>query len=179
MCLITAGHTKATACDIEVVPGIKWDKLWFGNKTEMTMGAATNKRIATITMDTGKTMFKVDVHRNSGSFTDVMQVSENSGDTFMQTFIARTIEDENTTIEQFEDFKGADLIIVAQTKGDEFVIIGEEDGARMTGWEYGTGNKGGDDAGLVVTFTSEQQSAHNRMFITDTAGTIAYMDALL
>jgi len=164
MCLIANGFSKPTGCDIEIAPGIEWDGIWIGNKSQMTFPAATDKVIASISMDTGTTLYKLDCHRGSISFSDINQPSENSGDSMKQTVTARVIINSSDMLNKFSALRGADLAGVLRGRDDQFYIFGQREGLRVTQWEFNTGAKAGDDAGLVFTLEGEQQDPADRFF---------------
>ena len=92
-CLITAGFTGPSCDDTFNVPGIEKDKIYVGNKSEITaFTSSVTGEIDGVTFDTYKGLYALTVHKDTASWSEELQVGTNSGYYYNTSLTFRTID---------------------------------------------------------------------------------------
>lgn len=178
-CLATEGITSG--CDLSTA-GINKEKIWILNASEITAYTQTDATISDIVLASGgAAAFKLDIHKNSGIFTETLAGAENSGSSWNQSFVCRILTDTDAARTWINENVHTDLVFVVKKKNNNFEVYGQGDGLRLAdGTERTTGAKAGDDSGNVLTFIGDSfETQAPYFFDTDIATTEATLDAYL
>lgn len=177
-CLATAGIDSG--CDLSTA-GINREGIWIFNASEITAYTQVDATVSALTLESLKTAFKLDIHKNSGIFTETLAGAENSGSSFNQSFVCRILTDTDAARTWINENIHTDLVFVVKKKNNNFEVYGQGDGLRLAdGTERTTGAKAGDDSGNVLTFIGDSfETQAPYFFDTDIATTEAALDAYL
>ena len=171
-CLITAGWAGPSCDETFNVPGIEKDKIYVGNKSEITAFTSTvDGEIDGLTFDTYKGLYALTVNKDTASFTEELQVGANSGYYYNETVTFRTIDESTAVRNAIEDMVGTSLVFVLKDKNGKWTVLGETDGVELSEQTKTSGAAPGDDTGDVLTFAGVNRGKAKKFFATDAATT--------
>lgn len=171
-CLITAGWTGPSCDDTFNVPGIEKDKIYVGNKSEITAFTSTvDGEIDGLTFETYKGLYALTVHKDTASWSEELQVGANSGYYYNSSLTFRTIDSATAVRNAINDMVGTSLVFAVKDKNGNWYIIGETDGVELSEQTKGSGAAPGDDTGDVLTFSGVNRGKVKKFFKTDATTT--------
>jgi len=181
-CIISQGVSTPACGDRFSSPGINREDIWVFNHSEIsafTAGAQTGEISAITFSPSYEVGFVVATHKNSASFLEELQTSEEAAPFYNQTFTARIIANDTVTRNAIEDMVDVDLVIVFKQKNGKFRIIGESGGVKLTEQVYDSGKTAGDAIGDTLVFSGVENGKANFFFDTDEATTKTTVESYL
>ena len=166
-CLITAGFTGPSCDDTFNVPGIEKDKIYVGNKSEITaFTSSVTGEIDGVTFDTYKGLYALTVHKDTASWSEELQVGTNSGYYYNTSLTFRTIDSATAVRNAINDMVGTSLVFFVKDKNGNWYVIGETDGVELSEQTKTSGAAPGDDTGDVLTFSGVNRGKVKKFYNT-------------
>lgn len=179
-CVISSGWTGPACADVFNVPGIEKDKIYVTNKADIdSYTEAVTGEISAITFEQYKGFYSLEVHKDTASWSEELQVGQNSGAHYQTSLTFRTIDAATSIRNAINDMVGTSLVFAVKDKNGNWYVIGETDGVELSENTKGSGSAPGDDTGDVLTFTGVNRGKVKKFFITDAATTETTIDGYL
>ena len=180
-CKIAAGVTGASCAARFSSPGINHDDIYIFNHSEISAytSSVTGEVSALSFQPTYEVGFKVAVHKDSGIYTETLQVSEEGAAYYEQSLSAKIIANDTDTRNAIEGFVGVDVVIAFKQKNGKYRIIGEAAGVKLSENVFDTGKVAGDGTGDTVVWTGIENGKARFFFDTSEATTKTTLDGYL
>lgn len=179
-CVIGANIDGAACASRFSSPGIERDKIWILNREEVEGFVSTvTGEVSALTITALKTAFKIDVHKNTGMFGEVLVTSDEAAPFYEQDFSAKIIANDTATMTGIEDLVGVDVLLIVKLRSGKYRIVGEDGGVKLVENEYTSGKGAGDAVGDTIVFKGQSNGKARFFFDTDEATSEATLNGYL
>jgi len=126
-------------------------------------------------IDTSITVFKIDLPRNTGSFTETINSNIENGTVFFQQEVTISLHKLGPkTSELVQNMARSRTSYFVLDNNDNLLLLGYRDGAEATAGNQATGTARGDMSGYTLTLTSESLSSAYHVKATGGSGATGY-----
>lgn len=154
-CKIDANMLKSDSCAYSLPEVVEVYVANFEDVTATEFGTTNTNTIETITMKESTNFYKIQINKNSGSFTDNLAVGSTNNKYRVHTLtfsVDRAIAD--TLPGEIDAFSLGKFVVVVYTASGDYLMLG-----RLTGMEAAESDNvsfagGSDQSGLTVTWTA-------------------------
>lgn len=176
-CAITAGITSPACADKFFTPGVQVSNIYMANYKEIASFSESGNEISAISFDTYKGLYQLEIHPDSGEPSEELTTGGQAGSYYTQTFEARIMNTDSTTIGIIEDMVDTPLVLLTKTKKGDWLLLGRDGGITMSANTKKVGKTAGDEVGDMLTFTGVNNGKMSLFFDTDAATTQALIES--